>query len=147
MAAKIEPPTRHQLTGNSGLYFAAWHLSRRGWHVMPTVRNARGSDLIVANDDETVYFGVQSKALSKRVPVPLGLNLDSLRSDWWVITINANTDKPVCFILQLDEIRALAFRSKDAGAYWLQPKAYDREEFREAWHRLGAVRQPEPLDP
>ena len=114
---------------------------------MPTVRNARGSDLIVTNDDETVYFGVQSKALSKRVPVPLGLNLDTLRSDWWIITINANTDKPVCFILRLDEIRALAFRSKDAGAYWLQPKAYDRDEFREAWHRLVTVRQPEALDP
>ena len=142
MAVQIKPPTRHQLTGNSGLYYAAWHLSRRGWHVMPTVRNARGSDLIVTNDDETVYFGVQSKALSKRVPVPLGLSLETLRSVWWIITINANTENPVCFIMRLDEIRALAFRSKEAGAYWLQPKAYDREEFREAWHRLGAFQEP-----
>ena len=109
---------------------------------MPTVRNARGSDLIVTNDDETVYFGVQSKALSKRVPVPLGLSLERLRSVWWIITINANTDNPVCFILQLDEVRALAFRSRDAGAYWLQPNAYDRAEFREAWHRLGTLQAP-----
>jgi len=139
MIDQSKPPTRHQLTGNSGLYYAAWHLSRRGWHVMPTVRNARGSNLIVTNDDESLYFGIQSKALSKRVPVPLGLSLEMLRSVWWIITVNANTDAPVCFILRLEEVRALAFRSRDAGAYWLQPKAYDRDEFREAWHRLGAV--------
>ena len=114
---------------------------------MPTVRNARGSDLIVTNDDETVYFGVQSKALSKRVPVPLGLSLEALRSVWWIITINANTDSPVCYILRLEEIRALAFRSKDAGAYWLQPKAYDCEEFREAWHRLGSLPHSIALEP
>ena len=66
-----------------------------------------------------------------------------MRSVWWIITINANTDNPVCYILRLDEVRAHAFRSKDAGAYWLQPKAYDREEFREAWHRLGTL--PDPL--
>lgn len=103
---------------------------------MPTVRNARGSDLIVTNDDETIYFSVQSKALSKRVPVPLGLSLDRLRSDWWIITINANSHRPACYIMRLEEVCAHAFRSRDEGAYWLQPPGYDRDEFREAWHRL-----------
>jgi len=78
MVVESKPSPRHRLTGDSGLYHAAWHLSRRGWHVMPTVRIARGSDLIVTNDDETVYFGVQSKALSKTVPVPPGLSLENL---------------------------------------------------------------------
>lgn len=45
-----------QMTGNAGLYHAAWQLTRRGWHVMPTVRNARGSDLIVTNSEETVFL-------------------------------------------------------------------------------------------
>ena len=143
MVAQIGLPIRHQVTGNSGLYFAAWHLSRRGWHVMPTVRNARGSDLIVTNSDETLYFGVQSKALSKRVPVPLGHSLETLRSAWWIITIHANTDNPVCFIMRLDEVRTLAFRSKNEGAYWLQPNGYDRAEFREAWQRLTATNEPQ----
>lgn len=31
-----------------------------------------------------MFFGVQSKTLSKRDPVPLGLDLDLLRSEWWI---------------------------------------------------------------
>jgi hypothetical protein len=137
IAPNIVKP-RSQLTGNCGLNYAAWQLSRRGWHVMPTIRNARGSDLIATNDDETVFLGIQSKALSKRVAVPLGLNIANLRSDWWIITIRANTDSPTCFILRLSEVRALAVQDKRGGAWWLEAKSYDRDEFREAWHRLSA---------
>ena len=104
---------------------------------MPTIRNARGSDLIVTDADETVFFGVQSKGSSKRYPVPLGMSLESLRSDWWVITIHANSDSPVCYVLRLEEVRALAGQDKNGGKWWLDPKAYDRDEFREAWHRLN----------
>ncbi|MBT3071908.1 hypothetical protein KKP04_13650 [Rhodomicrobium sp. Az07] len=143
MADQKAPPKWRQLTGNSGLNYAAWQLSRRGWHVMPTIRNARGSDLIVTNTDETVFFGVQSKALSKRYAVPLGEFIQNLRSDWWVITINANSDNPICYIMKKDEVRQLASQDKNGGAFWLEPSAYDRDEFREAWHRMGA--QPDPL--
>lgn len=130
---------RSQITGNAGLNFAAWQLSRRGWHVMPTIRNARGSDLIVTDADETRFFGVQSKALSKRYAVPLGANLADLRSDWWIITLHANSDAPVCFVLRLDDVRDLASQDKNGGKWWLEPKAYDQDEFREAWHRLEGV--------
>lgn len=126
---------RNQLTGNAGLYYAAWQLSRRGWHVMPTVRNARGSDLIITDGNETTFLGIQSKALSKRHPVPLGINLDTLRSDWWVITMLANTDHPRSYVLTLLEVKASAFRDRN-GSYWLQPPAYDRPNFLEAWDRL-----------
>ena len=136
MVEESKPRQRSQITGNSGLNYAAWQLSRRGWHVMPTIRNAKGSDLIVTDADETVFFGVQSKGFSKRYPVPLGLNLASLRSEWWVITIHANSDSPVCYVLRLEEVRSLATQDKNGGKWWLEPKAYDREEFREAWQRL-----------
>lgn len=130
------PRHRTQITGNAGLNYAAWQLSRRGWHVIPTIRNARGSDLIVTNDDETVFFGVQSKGFSKRYAVPLGMDLASLRSEWWVITIHANSDKPTCYVLRLDEVRELATQDKNGGRWWLEPKIYDRDEFREAWDRI-----------
>lgn len=135
----MELPLRSQMTGNSGLYFAAWQLSRRGWHVMPTVRNARGADLIVTNAGETVFFGVQSKALGKRHAVPLGKNLRNLRSEWWIITIHANSENPTCFILRLDDVQRLASQDLNGGAWWLEPRAYDRDEFRSAWHRLEAL--------
>jgi hypothetical protein len=95
---------RPQFTGNAGLNYTAWQLSRRGWHVTPTIRNARGSDMFVTDEAEKVKFGVQSKALSKRHSVPLGLNLDILRSEWWIITVHANSDSPVCYIMRLEEV-------------------------------------------
>ena len=128
---------RSQITGNAGLYYAAWQLSRRGWHVMPTVRNARGSDLIVVNDDETVFLGIQSKALSKRQAVGLGKRIDDLRSDWWIVTIHANADRPICYVMTLAEVCALAKQDRNGGAWWLDPPAYDRGEFRDAWGRLS----------
>lgn len=107
---------------------------------MPTVRNARGADLYAASDDESRVLPIQSKALSKRDPVPLGGSLDTLRSQWWVITINANSDSPTCYVLTLDEVKAAAHRGINGSgkvSYWLQPKAYAAAEYEEAWHRLG----------
>ena len=107
---------------------------------MPTIRNARGSDLVVVNEDETRFFGVQSKALSKRAAVGLGLSLETLRSDWWIITVNANSDGPTCYILSLDDVKRLACRDKGGEQrYWLEPRDYERDEFREAWDRVGAA--------
>lgn len=139
MVEKTKSRQLNQFTGNSALNYAAWQLSRRGWHVMPTIRNARGSDLIVTNADETKIFGVQSKGLSRQYPVPLGLSLESLRSHWWVITINVNSDSPTCYVLKLEEICDLAVQDKtgkNGRKWWLAPKDYVRDEFREAWKRL-----------
>lgn len=136
----VKPVTaKNPFTGNAGLNYAAWQLSRRGWHVMPTIRNAKGSDLFVTNEDETMSFGVQSKALSKRDAVSLRPNLEDLRSDWWIVTTFANSDTPTCYILRLDEVRALASQDKNGGKRWLEAKDYERDEFREAWHRLGST--------
>ncbi|WP_205678511.1 hypothetical protein [Brevundimonas vesicularis] len=140
MAVKPRSQFDSAMTGNAGLNYASWQLSRRGWHVMPTIRNARGSDLIVTDEDETTFFGVQSKALKNRSPVPLGKDTSELRSEWWIITTHANADQPVCFILRNDEVRALASTDKNgAGGRWLEPRDYDKDEFREAWHRLNAT--------
>ena len=132
-----KPQHRSHITGNAGLNYAAWQLSRRGWHVMPTIRNAKGSDLIVTDAEESIFFGVQSKGLSKRFPVPLGLSLEALRSKWWIITIHANSDAPVCYVLRVEDVRQLATQDKNGGKWWLEPKDYDRDEFREAWDRMG----------
>ncbi|KQQ39133.1 hypothetical protein ASF58_22845 [Methylobacterium sp. Leaf125] len=140
----------HQLTGNAGLYHVARELSRRGWHVMPTVRNARGADLYAASSDEKIVLPIQSKALSKKVPVPLGGSLETLRSPWWVVTTNANTALPSCYVLTLDEVRTGAHRGvNDAGkvSYWLQPKAYALSAYLEAWSRLGDPTASSAMDP
>lgn len=137
MASTPRSQFQSAMTGNAGLNYASWQLSRRGWHVLPTIRNARGSDLIVTDADETMFFGVQSKALSKRQAVPLGRNIEGLRSDWWIITMHANSDSPVCFILRSSEVRERATQDKNGGAFWLEPRDFDHDEFREAWQRIG----------
>lgn len=131
---------RNHLTGNAGLYHVARELSRLGWHAMPTVRNAKGSDLYAANWDEGRVLRLQSKALSKRAPVPLGKDLSVLQSDWWIITTLANTQSPICYVLTLPEVKDAAHRGvNDAGkvSYWLQPRSYALPIYLEAWQRLG----------
>jgi len=134
-----------QGTGNAALYYAAWQLARKGWNVMLTARNSKGSDLFCSNDAETIMFGVQSKGLTKRDPVGLGTNPQNLRSDWWIITIKAKTDAPICFIMKLQEVKDLAYHSdatksrSGAASICLQPSAYDRPKFREAWYRFESL--------
>ncbi len=130
---------RNQMTGNAGLFYVAWQLSRLGWHVILTVRNARGADIFAANDDESVVDAIQSKALSRRSDVPLGSKLQTLRSPWWIVTLGPNSDKPDCFVLALEEVKASAVQNTKEGksTFWLPYRNFTRTEFREAWHRLG----------
>ena len=95
--------------------------------------------MLVTDEEENVKFGVQSKALSKRHAVPLGASLENLRSEWWIITVHANSDNPVCYIMRLEEVRKLATRDNKHGNHWLVAKSYDQPEFREAWHRIADV--------
>jgi len=127
-----------QVTGNIGLYYTCYKLSCLGWNVMPTARNAKGIDIIAYNKEGTKYIGIQVKTLSKRNPVPLGISLDKVMGDYWII-INDVTKEPNAFILLPDEVKELAHRGEKEGrvSYWLQPKTYDIESFKEAWHRIG----------
>lgn len=131
---KIEP----QITGNIGLYYACYKLSRKGWNVMPTARNARGIDIIAYNKNGTRYIGVQVKALSKRTAVPLGSNLEKVMGDYWII-VNNVAKEPNVFILLPEEVKSQAVRNEKDGriSYWLEPKTYDVPEFKEAWHKIG----------
>jgi hypothetical protein len=129
----------NQVVGNIGMYYAAYRLSQHGWNVMPTARNARGIDLLAYDVGAHIYKGIQVKALSRRVPVPLGSTVDKFMGDWWIIVTNAGTANPGCFIMKPKEVKQLAHRGEKEGrvAYWLQPNQYDADEFREAWDRIG----------
>lgn len=127
-----------QITGNVGLYYCCYHLSLMGWNVMPTARNARGVDIVAYSRDGKRFIGVQVKALSKRNPVPLGTKLTSVTGNFWII-VNRVATKPTAFIMLPSEVSALAHRGEKEGrvSFWLQPKDYDCETFREAWARIG----------
>lgn len=128
-----------QLTGNVGLYYCCYKLSLLGWNVMPTARNARGVDIIAYSQDASRFVGIQVKALSKRNPVPLGASLDKIMGHFWVIVNRVASQEPQTFILQPEEVRERAHRGEKDGSvsYWLQPKDYEQDEFRDAWKRIG----------
>lgn len=128
----------NQVTGNVGLYWTCYKLSALGWNVMPTARNARGIDILAYNKDATDFISIQVKSLSKRSPVPLGSDLDKIMGEFWVIAANVEV-VPECYILCPDEVVEAAHRGVvgDKISYWLQPKSYALDHFREAWSRIG----------
>lgn len=132
------PKLERQIVANMGLFYVCYQLSRLGWNVMPTVRNARGVDLISYNLDSSRFFVAQVKSLSKRDPVPLGKTLDNIMGDFWII-VNNLASTPRVFVMLPVEVRNLAHRGEKGGsvAYWLQPASYDTEEFAEGWSRIG----------
>lgn len=129
----------NQVVGNVGLYYVSYRLSRLGWNVMPTSRNAKGVDLIAYNADASITISVQVKSLSLKSPVPLGKNLDHLFADFIIVCRDALSDSPECFVLKPKEVKKLAHRGERSGnvSYWLQPRDYFKESFREKWDRIG----------
>ena len=131
------PKLEAQIVGNIGLYYVSYRLSQLGWNVMPTARNAKGIDLVAYDLTCNTYRRIQVKSLSKRDPVPLGTNLDKVMGDYWVI-VNKAVTEPQAFVMKPEEVKDLAHRGERSGrvSYWLQPKSYDTDEFREAWGRI-----------
>jgi hypothetical protein len=127
-----------QVTGNIGLYYVCFNLSRMGWNAMPTSRNARGIDIIAYNTDCSRTIGIQVKTLSRKSPVPLGTSVARMIGDFWII-VNDVMNKPESYIMLPQEVKNLAHRGEKEGrvSYWLQPSAYCVDKFHEAWNRIG----------
>lgn len=141
-----------QITGNIGVYHVARELSRLGWNVMLTVRNARGADLYAVSQCETIVHPIQIKAHSAEPnDTQLGLNPEALVTPWWVFVIRALSEDPICYIVSLEDIRSRMTRDpgtrsgkpESDRAYWFDRRYYksgsDRElvDAREGWACLG----------
>ena len=124
----------NQTAGNIGLYYTCYELSRRGWNVLPTSRNARGVDVIAYNHSATRTLTIQVKALSKKNPVPFGSSLDNLIAEYIVICRKVLDEKPEIFIAKTVEIKPKIKNVK--GGYWLEPKDYG--VFKDKWDKIGA---------
>lgn len=136
---KPRSQSANQVVGNVGLFYVCYRLSRLGWNVMPTARNAKGIDVLIYSQDAKRTYSVQVKALSKKNPVPLGAHTDGLIGDFFVVCCNVASDDRKCFVLTPAEVQMLAHRGvkDDKTSCWLQPKHYDRPEFKEKWERIG----------
>lgn len=132
------PKRSSQLTGNVGLYLVCYELSRRGWNVMPTSRNARGVDIVGYSQDGRRTITVQVKALTKRSPVPMGSGPKSLIADFFIVARGVWSDAATVFIARPTELVHLIHIGQKDGkhSYWLQPKDY--EGFEGRWELIGS---------
>lgn len=129
-----------QTIGNIGLYYVCYRLSLYAWNVMPTARNAKGVDILVFSQDATKKLSIQVKTLSKRNPVPLGGSLNSLIADFVVVCVRNYPNDPICYVMTPDEVRTLAYKGDKNGkiSYWLQPSAYEKQDYKDKWDRIGS---------
>ncbi|MBA7493141.1 hypothetical protein ES702_03696 [subsurface metagenome] len=129
-------PSR-QLVGNMGLYYVCYKLSKRGWNVLPTSRNARGVDVVIYSQDAIRTHTIQIKALSKRDPVPLGSNIQNLIAEYLIICRGVSDDKPEVFLAKISGIKSRIHdrRKGDKLSYWLEPKDY--EDLKDNWGIIG----------
>ena len=127
----------NQLVGNVGLYYICYELSRLGWNVLPTSRNARGIDLVIYSRDAERKHTIQIKSLSKKNPVPVGTRLDCLIAEYLIVCTKVFEEKPEVFIMRIDAIKNRIHEGIKDGrkSYWLQPKSYD--DFKDNWGIIG----------
>lgn len=123
----------NQITGNVGMYYACYQLSRLGLNVLPTSRNAKGADIVAYSSDQTRFLTFQVKSMSKRSNIALGKSLDSIASDWWIVITNAY-DTPSAYILTPAELKQTVKLYN--GHYWAQVSQFHSKITHNAWERI-----------
>ena len=130
----VERRKKTQITGNTGMFYVCYLLSKMGWNVMPTVRNAKGVDIIACNSDATETISIQVKTLSTKTSVLLGSTLDKIIGDFWIIVNNIERKTPQTFIMKPNEVKERAHKGEGKNGkiiYWLPTKEY--AEFQDRW--------------
>lgn len=125
----------NQITGNVGMYYACYHLSRLGLNVLPTSRNAKGADIVAYTSDQSRFLTFQVKTMSKLSNIVLGNSPDSISSDWWIVVTNAYAT-PSAYILTPTELKQTA-KLYD-GKYWAQGSQFHSEVTHNTWDRIMA---------
>ncbi len=126
-----------RLVRNAGVFYVCHRLSQMGWNTSPTIRNAKGPNVVIDSTDEKRTRRLKVRSLSKRDPVPLSKD-PNIDADWVVVCIGVQTDSPRCFVLTPGEVSRLANRDKHGENYWLEPPQYDTEKFAQRWDRIGS---------
>ena len=117
----------NQLTGNVGLYYVCYLLSRKKWNVLPTSRNAKGVDILIYSQNLSRRYAIQVKSLSKRNAINIGKSNKPL-PDYLVVCRKVWDDKPPeVFVMSFDDAKTMVEeKGKTKKSYWLQYKDYEK---------------------
>jgi len=124
------------LVGNTGLFYSAYELSKRGFYVFLTSRNTEGYDLVAVKDKNKVFL-IEVKTLSKKNAVPFGGKdpKEKLRADFIFVVLGL--ENPKIYIVPIEEMlkRVVKQKNKEAkDSFWV--KFDSIEEFEEKWELL-----------
>ncbi len=128
-----------QIVGNVGLYQVCAELSKRGFNVMPTARNAKGVD-IVGYDENGKAFTVQVKTLTKRNAIPLTGNGSHLMADYFVVVVLEGKYSGM-YVWTREEMRKAnisIFTGKDGKKqHWFESKVWTKDAASaNAWEKI-----------
>ncbi len=97
-----------QITGNIGLFFVCYVLSRRGWNVLPTSRNAKGIDILAysKNGEKPLPIQVQVKGYTEKGRPWIFKNENDVIADFYV-TARSVYRIPKTYILTKEEVKKM----------------------------------------
>ena len=144
MDKKRNEKSNNQITGNIGLFYTCYQLSKLGWNCLPTTRNTKGIDIIIYSQNAKRKYTIQVKSLSEINAVPMGKNKDII-ADFLVIVVNVYKDKPDVFILTKEEAEDMIderhkkdeSRKEDETSYWIQKNKYNSDKYKNKWDKIG----------
>jgi hypothetical protein len=128
-----------QRTGNLGLFYIGYKLSRFGWNVLPTIKNAKAIDMMAYNEKGD-KISIQCKGFTNTESVGPFKDIEDIIADYYIISTNVYR-KPVTYILTKDDVRNNMTKNKNG--YWLEKSRkkdnnfYLKDEFREKWDKIG----------
>ncbi|SIM79516.1 hypothetical protein [Cuniculiplasma divulgatum] len=126
--------SNRQITGNIGLYYICYKLSRMGWNVLPTSRNAKGIDIIAYGKQGEKMLMIQTKGYTKKAAVGPFKDVSEIIADFYIVSWNVYTS-PVTYILTKEELKSVL--SKHKGVYWAESKDYAKDDFLQRWDKIG----------
>lgn len=126
--------TDRQVTGNISLYYISYRLSRMGWNVLPTSRNAKGIDILAYGKNGGTYCTVQTKGYTKVAAVGTFKKKTEVIADYYIIASYVY-QTPKIYILTKEEVKE--HLTMHNNVYWLEIKDYKKSEFLEKWDKIG----------
>jgi len=123
-----------QITGNVGLFYISYRLSRMGWNVLPTSRNAKGIDILSYGKDGETFHTIQAKGYTDIEAIGPFKKKTEVIADYYIIASSVY-QAPGTYILTKEEVRE--HLTPHEGVYWLEIKDYKKPEFLEKWDKIG----------
>jgi hypothetical protein len=135
---KMKDKLSTQITGNIGLYYICYELSKKGWNVLPTSRNSKGIDILIYSETGEGKFTIQVKTLTKQNAIPLGKNINNFMADYFIICLlheSENAKNHELFVITKKDLESFVSCDSD-GSCWACNNKTEWENFREKYKNL-----------